>query len=212
VQAQAPVSRPTWVLVLSSLMLLTAGYSLVAGLLKLRDPNVVLTVATAESAGSDAELQRNRALMAARNAAVGPREGAVRVEAGAESLVALFALYATAAVLSRDPAGRRLAMAVGVLGIVYQLATLPLYMTLMRDYAGRSAGLLAEAVLERAGQPQTMTLEEVTTRLHAALIGGPVFVTAIGVMGSAVLVTFFAGRRGRDLYGLKPRPARHKAE
>jgi hypothetical protein len=194
--------------VLSSLMLLTAGYSLVSGLLKLRDPSVVLTVATTESAGSQAEMQRNQALMAARNAVVEPRRGAVRAEAVAESLLALFALYATAAVLSRDPAGRRLAMAVGFLGMVYQLATLPLYMMLMRDYAGRSAGLLAEAVMERAGEPQALTHAEVTTRLQAALIGGPVFVAIVGVVGSAVLFGFFAGPRGRALYGLPARAAR----
>ncbi len=203
--AQPPPVRPTWVVVLASIMLLAGGYSLVAGLLKVRDPSIVFTVATNDAAGSDAQLQLNRELAAARAAAVAPHRMWVRTEAVFEILLALFTLYATAAVLSRDRNGRALTLAVGTLGIVYQLGTLPLYLSLMHDYAELGADLLAQVVIQSAGgkaSADAIDAVEVARRLRAAIVGGPVVVAAVSVAGSLVLLTFFGGRRGRTLYGI----------
>lgn len=203
--AQPPTFRPTWVLVLTSIMLLAGGYSLVAGLLKVRDPSIVFTVATTDTAGSDAQVQLNRELTAARAAAVAPHRRGVRIEAVFEILLALFTLYATAAVLSRDRNGRALTLAVGSLGIVYQLGTLPLYLSLMHDYAERGADLLAQLVIQSGGgkgSPDAIDAVEVARRLRSAIVGGPVVVAAVSVVGSLVLLTFFGGRRGRALYGI----------
>jgi len=205
-RAQSPTFRPTWVLLMSSVMLLAGGYSLVAGLLKLRDPSIVLTVGTSGSAGSEEQVQLNRQLAAARAAAVAPHRQLVQIEAGFEILLALFTLYATAAVLSRDRNGRALTLAVGALGIVYQLGTLPVYLSLMRDYAERGADLLAQVVILSAGNQSTPDAAEVARRLRSAIVGGPIVVAVLSVSGSLVLLAFFGGRRGRALYGMDAPP------
>ena len=206
-KASQPTSRPVWVLILSSLMLLTGGYSLIAGMLKFRDPAVVLATASGDSAGTDAEVELTRRIAAARLAAVAPRRNAVRAEAVAEIAIALFTLYATAAVISRNRHGRLLSIAVGALGIAYQLITLPVYLSLMRDYAARGSELLAQAIIQSSGQSSgvgtTLTGPDVAHRLRSAIVGGPIVVAAIGVCGSLVLMVFFGGRRGRALYGLE---------
>jgi hypothetical protein len=207
VPAQAPTYRPTWVLVLSSVMLLAGGYSLVAGLLKLRDPSVVLTVGNSDPSGSEAEVQLNRKLTAARAAAVLPHRNRVRTEAVVEILLALFTLYATAAVVSRDRHGRGLTLAVGGLGIAYQIGTLPVYLSLMHDYAERGADLLAQVVIQSAGGTSTLSAAEIASRLRSAIVGGPIVVTVVSVAGSLVLLAFFGGRRGRALYGIDGPPS-----
>ncbi|MBC8133522.1 MAG: hypothetical protein H7X95_11125 [Deltaproteobacteria bacterium] len=206
-RAQVPTYRPTWVLIMASVMLLAGGYSLVAGLLKLRDPSIVLTVGNSDAAGSDTDVQLNRQLAAARAAAVAPHRGTVRLEAVFEIVLALFTLYATAAVMLRDPNGRALALGVGALGIVYQLGTLPVYVSLMRDYAELGAAPLAQMVMRSAAGSSTPDAAEVTSRLRSAIVGGPVVVTLISVVGSLVLLAFFGGRRGKALYGINGPPS-----
>ena len=210
VRAQAPTHRPTWVLVLGSMMLLTSGYSLISGLLKLRDPAVVLSVSMANSSGSEAELQLSQRLVAVRAATLPPHRAALRVESLAEVALALFGLYATAAVMARDRHGRSLALAVGALVIVYRIGALPVYLSLMRDYAERGADLMATAILQNAGSPTDLTAADLAHRLKTALVSEPVVVAAIGIAGALVLLVFFGGRRGRALYGIgappRPRP------
>ena len=205
-RAQPPTHRPTWVLILSSMMLLAGGYSLVAGLLKLRDPTVVLSIGPTDAAGSEDEVQLNRRLASARAEAVLPHRSTVRAEAAIEILLALFTLYATAAILARDRHGRALALGVAAAGIVYQVGTLPVYLSLMRDYADRGSELLAKVVLQSAGQASSLSAPEVASRLRSAIVGGPILVCVVGVVGSLVLVAFFGGRRGRALYGMDGPP------
>src|SRR3954462_2542366 len=69
-RAQAPTSRPTWVMVLASMMLLAGGYSLISGLLKLRDPGVVLTIVMSDEtvgSASEEELKLSHELAALRS-------------------------------------------------------------------------------------------------------------------------------------------------
>ena len=192
---------------MSSVMLFAGGYSLVAGLMKLRDPTVVLSVGMTDVAGSDADVQLNRRLAAARIAAVRPHVFRVRTEATLEVVLALFALYATAAILARDRHGRALALGVGVLGIIYQVGTLPVYLPLMRDYAESSSDLLAQVIFQSAGQVSALTPAEISHRLRTAIEGGPILSAAVWVVGSLVLFAFFGGRRGRALYGIGGPPS-----
>jgi hypothetical protein len=202
-RAQPPASRPTWVLVLGSMMLLASGYSLISGLLKVRDPAVVLTVIMSDdTVGSEAEMQLSRQLTALRVATMQPHRAAVRAEALAEVLLALFALYATAAVLSRDRHGRALVLALGGLVIAYRVATLPVYLSLMRDFAARGADLLALAILQNANDPSSVKRDDLAQRLHSAMVSEPIIVAVLGVAGALILLGFFGGRRGRALYGL----------
>lgn len=204
-RAQAPTSRPTWILVLGSLMLLGSGYSLLSGALKLRDPSVVLTVVVNDdTVGSDDEMKIARELSALRTATIQTHRKAVRIEAVAEVLVALFALYATAAVLARDRHGRALTLALGGLVIVYRLAALPVYLALMRDFSRSGADLLARMLLQGAEAGATTKASDLAQRLRTAMVSEPFVIAALGIVAALVLLGFFGGRRGRALYGLLP--------
>jgi hypothetical protein len=204
-RAQAPTSRPTWVMVLASMMLLAGGYSLISGLLKLRDPGVVLTIVMTDetAAASQDEVKLRHELGVLRASTVGPHRTAIRAEAVAEVALALFALYATAAVLSRDRHGRALSLTLGGLVILYRLAALPVYLSVMRDFAGRGADLLAAALLQNAKEPQAVKATELAQRLRSAMISEPIVVAVLGIAAALLLVGFFGGRRGRVLYGLE---------
>jgi hypothetical protein len=220
VRAQPPATRPTWVTILGAMMLLASGSSLVSGLLKVSDPGVVLPVKTGERGsaqdtatlpGLDSELRVK--LAAAQAATLRGHRTAVRIEALVEVALALFSLYATAAVMAGDRHGRRLSLLTAGLVIAYLIGCLPLYLSLMRDYADHASGLLATA-LQSAGRGTDLPAAELAQAVRSAMIGQPIMVSVVGVVWALVLIAFFGGRRGRRLYGLEPatrpvpRPAR----
>ena len=197
-------------MILGSMMLLASGSSLISGLLKLSDPGLVLAVktpATSDTGTSapDADHELVQKLAAAQSAALRSHRTAVRVEAGLEVALALLGLYATAAVLSGDRHGRRLSLLTATLVIVYMIGCLPLYLSLMRDYADHASGLLATA-LQSAGKGTDLSSAELTKNVRAAMIGEPIMVSVAGVVSALILIAFFGGRRGRRLYGLEPGP------
>lgn len=201
-RAQSPTHRPTWVAVLCSIMLLYAGLSLVFGVMKLRRPTLVLEGGINQVADSEAAMQARQRLSAARAAAVEPHRMAVRVEAILEIGVSLLALYAVAAVLSRDRHGRTLTLTVAGLGIAYQLLTTFLYLPVVRAFAEHGGdprlGLIGDM-----GEIEPRTSEEIAGALSAGLV----LTNGIAVLGALVLIVFFGGRRGRALYGLIPSAA-----
>jgi len=212
VRAQPPATRPTWVTILGAMMLLACGSSLVSGLLKLSDPGVVLPAKTPERGAAqdaaalpvlDADLRLK--LAAAQSATLSGHRTAVRIEALIEVALALFGLYATAAVMAGDRHGRRLALLTAALVIAYLLGCLPLYLALMRDYADHAALLLA-AALQGAGRGTDLPAAELAQAVRSAMIGQPIMVSVVGVAWALVLIGFFGGRRGRRLYGLEPAP------
>lgn len=188
-------------------MLLTGGNSLVRGVLKLRDPTVVLSVGSTDTVASNTATDLGRQLAVARAAAVHPHRATVRAEATLEVLLALFTLYATAAILARDRHGRALTLGVGALGIVYQLGTLPVYLSLMHDYVDRNADLLAQVLLQSTGQGSTLNVTEAAGYLRSWSVVGPILVCIVGIIGSLILFAFFGGRRGRALYGIDGPPS-----
>jgi len=211
VRAQPPATRPTWVSVLGAMMLLASGTSLVSGLLKLSDPGMVLPAKTPERGAAgpatlpalDTELTVK--LAAAQSATLRGHRTAVRIEALVEVALALFSLYATAAVMAGDRHGRRLSLLSAALLIAYLLGCLPLYLSLMRDYADHAAALLA-AALQSAGRGTDLPAAELAQAVRSAMIGQPIMVSVVGVAWALVLIAFFGGRRGRRLYGLEPAP------
>ncbi|HEY4186749.1 MAG TPA: hypothetical protein VGP07_16850 [Polyangia bacterium] len=189
------------------MMLLASGYSLISGMLKLRDPGVVLSIVMNDAAGSEAEVQLSQKLAAVRQATVNPHRKAVRAEAVVEVLLALFGLYATAAVMARDRHGRLLALLMAAFVIVYRLGCLPVYLSLMRDYAEKGADLLALAILQNASGGSDVSSADLAQRLRSAMIGEPIVVAVVGVACALLLIGFFGGRRGRRLYGIDAPPA-----
>jgi len=196
-------------MVLASMMLVAGGYSLISGVLKLRDPGVVLTIVMIDdTARSEEDLALGRQLSAVRTATLGPHRTAIRAEALAEVALALFALYATAAVMSRDRHGRTLVQVLAALVIAFRLAALPVHLSLMRDFAAEGASLLTRAGLRAAENASAADVAELTRRMRVALISEPIVVAVLGVAAALILLGFFGGRRGRALYGLEPSVAR----
>lgn len=183
-------------------MLLASGYSLIRGVLKVRDPAVVLSVVVSAPSAPEIEADLGRRLAAVRLATMGPHRAAVRMEAVGQVLLSLFGLYATAAVLSRDRHGRSLSLLTAGFVIVYRLGTLPVYLSLMRDYAARGADLLALAILQSAGSRSDIASADLALRLRSAMVGEPIVVAVVGVGFALILVGYFGGRRGRQLYGI----------
>jgi len=121
----------------------------------------------------------------------------VRADAIASIAYDVLMLYAVAAVLSRDRNGRRLVVLTALAGIVYQLGELPLKVRIARETVFATGPLLAE-IMPAGGKAGGHSQAE----LMATLDGAPVLVAAVGVGWWLLLLRFFGGRRGRELYGL----------
>jgi hypothetical protein len=204
-RAKAPSHRPTWVAVLCSLMLLYAGFSLVVGLMKVRRPTMVLEGGLTQVADSREAMQARQRLSAARAAAVQPHERAIRIEAVVEIAVALLALYAAAAVLSRDRHGRVLTLVVAGVGIAYQVGTVVLYLPVLRAFAEQGADPLLGLIVAQGdkGELGRRSSDEIASVLSAWLV----LTNGVVVLAALVVIGFFGGQRGRALYGLTPPPA-----
>ena len=194
---QAPSHRPVWMIVLAATMLLFGGGELVGGLMALRDPgarnairNVPRPPAAEEAARKlepilDDIVARNRQLL--------------RADTIVSMAFGVFTLYAVAAVLSRDRNGRRLAVLTAIFGIAFQLAELPLKMHIARQTVAAAGPLLSD-VLTAAGEGARRTEAELVGALNmvAALLA------LLGVGWCVLVLVYFGGRRGQQLYGLRP--------
>jgi len=197
-RAQPPTHRPVWMVVLAATMLLSGGMTLVGGLLAIRDPgarNALRNVPRPPAAEEAA-----RKLEPILDSVVDRHRVALRVDSIASIAFGLFTLYAVAAVLSRDRNGRRLALLTAVFGIVYQLAELPLKMHIAKETVAVGGGLLAE-IMSAAGEGAGRTQAELTAAQYTAAA----LLAAAGVGWCLLLLFYFGGRRGRELYGLSAR-------
>jgi hypothetical protein len=207
--AVAPSHRPPWLVVLSSLILLYGGLLLLTGLTMVRDPMAPARVQPPHVFKS-ADETFDKQLMAANARAVGAHRQGVRVLAAGSVALALIMLYAAAAALSRDRRGRTIVLAAAWLGIGYQLAGLPVHLPISVEYARAATPLFLQRMEAEKppGAPSTPP-ETAAGIAHASAIAVPVMTSLLGMAGSAILIAFFGGRRGRVLYGLEaPRPAR----
>jgi hypothetical protein len=181
--------------VLAATMLLFGGGELVGGLMALRDPgarNAIRNVARPPAAEEAArKLEPILAGIVDRNRA------ALRADAIASIAFGLFTLYTVAAVLSRDRNGRRLALLTATSGIAFQLAELPLKMHIAKQTVAAGGVLILES-FGAAGAGAGRTEAEVVAALNmiAALLA------LVGVGWCVLLLVYFGGRRGRELYGI----------
>jgi hypothetical protein len=185
---------------LSSMTLMYGGLLIVSSLTALRNPQEAtrMPITRPLTPPEDALAQQ----LAAVNArVVAAHQVAIRANAAASLALALLMLYAAASTLSRDRHGRTATLAAAWLGIVYQLGSLSVAVPIARDYARNGAALLAQIVtIQTNGQTQGATPEA----MAKLLLGAPILMSIVGVLGSLVLIRFFGGRRGRTLYGLEP--------
>jgi len=202
-RAQPPTHRPIWMVVFAATMLLSGGLTLVGGLLMVRDPwSVELRTlhSVARAPAADEAVKKVEPIL--REIIERHRVG-LRVDAIASIAFGLFTLYAVAAVLSRDRNGRRLALLTAVLGIVYQVGELPLSIQISREVVAAAGPLLAE-IIGAGGEAAGRSQAELVATLDAAAARAPLF-AAVGVGWCLLLLVYFGGRRGRELYGLPRR-------
>jgi hypothetical protein len=198
----APPYRPSWLLFLSSVTLIYGGLLLVSGLTSLRDPSSAARLPITQPQAPAQEVV-TRKLQATNAEIVKEYGGAIRVRAAGSIVVALMMLYAAAAALSRDPRGRTVTLAAAWLGIVYQLGSLPIVISIARQYAARTAPLLVELVaIEGPTGGEAPRPEAMISFMRSLFVGTPIVLAALGIGGCLLLIAYFGGRRGRTLYGL----------
>ncbi len=129
----APTSRPTWLVVLSSMTLIYGGLLLVSGLTALRDPASLSRIPSSQPLDPEREVML-RQLVEVSAQVLSAHQLGIRVRAGASVVVALAMLYAAAAAMSRDRRGRTVTLLAAWLGIVYQAGSLPLVIPMAREY------------------------------------------------------------------------------
>jgi len=199
---KAPASRPTWLTVLTSSMLVYGGVTLVSALLMLREPRAMAVMAIENmarpvdaTAESTETVQKLEALS---NAIVERHKAEVRAGALISLGVALLTLYTVAALLTRDPRGRKLAMLTAGVGIVYQLGGLPLGVVMARQAATEGSALLSQVVIDSGREPPGFT----PAQLSHLMVVPAILAGLLGALACLVLLYYFGGRRGRALYGL----------
>jgi len=205
-QAQAPGVRPPWVTVMASMMLLYGGLTLMSALVTLREPKAaaVLAIESVSHSATQPDLQRQ--VDAINQVILARYRQAIRVGALISVGVALFILYAVAAILSRDRHGRVLALYTAGVGIIYELGGLPYGVAIARLAAVDGAPILAKAFIESGRQPPGTSPAELAARLHPAIIAPTIFTALLGVGWCVAMLIYFGGRRGRTVYGLEAPP------
>jgi len=179
--AQAPTNRPVWLIVLALAMLLVGTLTLLEGLLVIRDPQVLARLTPRDVAMTPSQEEADRRTIAINDAIIARHRTALRFDAGFSIAFGMWTLYATAAVLSRDRNGRVLALATAALGTAHCLAVLPFALAVAREAADATRPLLTEVSRRQ------------------------IISTAVSVGWWLLVFFYFAGRRGRELYGLPPR-------
>ena len=198
--AQAPSNRPVWLVVLALAMLLFGSLTLVEGLLTIRDPKALARLTLRDVAMTPSQEEVVRKIATIDDGIIARHRSALRLNAGFSIGFGLWTLYATAAVLSRDRNGRRLALMTAVLGATHRLVMLPLVVTVAREAAEATAPLLAE--LAGGAGSAGNSLAEVA---HRMVIKRQIISAAVGIGWWLLVFLYFGGRRGRELYGLPPR-------
>jgi len=200
-RAQPPTHRPVWMILLAATMLLFGGMTLVGGLLVIRDPATVAHHTIRSAPRPPAVEEAARKVEIVLDAIVARHRVALRLDAIVSIAFGLFTLYAVAAVLSRDRNGRLLALLTAVFGIVYQLGELPLSMRITRETVAAAGPLLAQ-LMAAGGEGAGRSQAELIASLEAAAARSPLF-AMVGVGWCLLLLVYFGGRRGRELYGVR---------
>jgi hypothetical protein len=183
---------------LTSAMLVYGGITLVSALIMLREPKAMSVMAIANMARPTEPPETMRKLDQLSNELVARHRGEIRAGALVSLGLGLLTLYAVAAILSRDPLGRRLALLTAWVGIAYQIGSVPLGVVMARQAAADGGPVLSQVVIDSGRQPPGFTADQLP---HLMIIPA-ILAAALGVLCCVVLLAYFGGRRGRRLYGL----------
>jgi hypothetical protein len=205
-----PQQRPTWMVVLASLMVVFAFYlflegaaGLTRGAGELIGATPAAGVAPAAGTPEAAELALWRSLGTVLKAAIDP--WLWRLYAGSKLVFAAVLIYAVAAIVTRDRRGRRGVLIAAWVGIGYHLLVAVFRIAVVRT--GLLAGSevwLKDVVAAMGARPEAraLTPEEIRAWADALMVVVPLAAALVGVGFSLILMTFFGGGRGRDYYGL----------
>ena len=180
---QSPTHRPLWMVVLAATMLLFGGQTLIEGLLTVRDPKAIVRLATLSQTRTPLEDEAQRKLEPIRDAIVDRHRAALR--------------YAAAAVFSRDPNGRRLALIMACGGIAFHVSSVLLWVRMAKETVDAAGPLLSEIAANAASAGGRGS-----SQLGTAVVARPPLLAAVGVGWCVLLLVYFGGRYGRELYGL----------
>jgi len=197
-RAQPPTHRPFWMVVLAATMLLFGGQTLIEGLLTVRDPKAIVRLATRTQTRTPQEDETQRKLEPIRDAIVDRHRAALRADAVASIAIGLFVLYATAAVLARDPNGRRLALITAVVGIAFHAGSVLLWVRMAKETVDAAGPLLSEIAANAAHAAGRSS-----SQLATAVVARPPLFAAVWIGWCVLLLVYFGGRNGRELYGLR---------
>jgi hypothetical protein len=186
-------------LLLAATMMLFGGQTFIEGLLTVRDPKAIVRLVGNTQVRSPLEEESQRKLEPIQDSIVARYRLALRVDAVASIGLGLFVLYAAAAALARDRNGRRLALLTGVFGFAFFSSSLLLWLRMARETVEAAGPLLAE-IAANAAQAGGRS----STQLGTAVVARPPLLAAVGVGWCVLLLVYFGGRRGRELYGILP--------
>jgi hypothetical protein len=185
--------------VLAVTMLMFGGQTLVEGLLQVRDPKALVRQVTQSQARSPHEEEALAKLEPIRDAIIDRHRLALKVDAVASIVLGLFALYASSAVLSRDRNGRAMALATAYVSIAYHLNAVVLWVRLAVEAVQAAGPLLGEIASQAGNQAAGRNAAPL-----AAVARSPM-VAVVGIGWCLLLLLYFGGRNGRELYGLPQR-------
>ena len=205
--------RPTWMVVLASLMVVVSFNLFLSGLSVLADGPTRLAGAPVEPGRRRIQRHGGHPAAAAGYGA-SPSSGSIPADPRATPLsklvIGALMLFAVAAIATNDRRGRRGDAGGGLGGHPYYVggrAVLSCCSCAARcSHAAPEWIARAEAAAERVASRRG-TPEQVVSGLNQMFVIFPMGLALLGVGFSVVLIAFFGGNRGRAFYGLPPRGA-----
>ncbi len=213
-----PTSRPTWLVLMTSMMLMFGAQLFFSGLSKIQALYGEPAAAESGARGSVAPprfgggapedvLVRQLAAVTIDRA----HAKAMTAHAASQVLLALVLFFVVATIFAFDPKGRSAALVAGWLGIAYHVGNALFGLLVLRNGILALAPSWVEVALTQAGATSgapALTKDELLALASTLTWVIPVGIGVLGVAFCAVFLVYFGGRRGRALYGLPPRPAR----
>lgn len=181
-----------WMCMLGTWML----FSAVASFQALRDGRPALSAAAAEGEAVA------RAYHAMSDTYARAHPYVLPAQASAKLVLGLALLWVVATLIAMDRRGRGAAIVAALLSVAYFIGTTVLELLVVRAGAAAATPALAEALARNAGA-DALGIAELTVFATRFLVMVPLVSGAFGVALSALVLLFFAGRRGRAYYGVE---------
>ena len=203
-----PPQRPTWLVMLASVMAMVAFQNFGEALDELagRPRNGPVPTVAGEPDPASAQQALQQTLSRAYAQAVSEIPPSLpRMVSLLKMAYAAIMLLAVAGVATRDRRGRAAALASAWAGIAHHVAAAVVFLTLVRPALWRRSAEWSPAVQALAGPGSGVDAQAVPSWMPQAAVVGPALMTSLlGIGFCTVVMVFFGGRRGKSYYGLAP--------